>query len=339
MDITPRKRERIITLSEYTPMTQRDIAKECCVSLGAVNKIIKQKKNLGSVEVQRKGKCGRKRKTTPRDEAFLLRESKIHPRKTSYDLQQDLEKAGVKIHDSTVRRRLLEGGRRAVRPQRKQLLTAPMMKKRLNWAKTYAHWSAEDWREVLFSDETHFLVQGQRSKFVRKAANESLTAAHINQTVKHPTKKMFWGCFSYSGTGTLIPIEGMMNSEKYKAMLGQRLDTELAKVQAKGTAIFQQDSAPCHVSKVMMKYFKDNSITLLDWPGNSPDLNPIENLWAICKARLQKMDCTTKTKLVEAVIQVWFRDEAITNNCKKLVDSMPRRIQEVIKVKGGHISY
>ena len=128
MDITPRKRERIITLSEHTPMTQRDIAKECCVSLGAVKRIIKKKKETGSVEVQRNRKCERKRNTAPRDEAFLLRDSKLHPRKTSYDLQQDLEKAGVKIHDSTLRRRLLEEGRRAVRPHKKQLLTAPMMK-------------------------------------------------------------------------------------------------------------------------------------------------------------------------------------------------------------------
>ena len=156
---------------------------------------------------------------------------------------------------------------------------------------------------------------------------------------KHPTKKMFWVSFSYSGTGTLNSIEGMMDSETYKALLGQHLVTELDEVQAEGTAIFQQDSAPCHVSKTRMKYFRDNNITFLDWPGNSPVLNPNENLWAICKDRLQKMDCTTKTKLVEAVIQVWFRDEAITNNCKKLVDSMPRRVQEVIKVKGGHIPY
>lgn len=56
----------------------------------------------------------------------------------------------------------------------------------------------------------------------------------------------------------------------------------------------------------MVKYFKDEKNATVDWPGNSPDLNLIENLWPICKARLQNMDCTTKTKMVKAVIQVSF---------------------------------
>lgn len=339
MDITARKREKIITLSEHTSMTQRDIAKNCLVSLGAVNKLLKQKRETGSVEVKRKGKCGRKRKTTHRDECLLLRNSKLNPRKTSFDLQQDLEKAGVKIHDSTVRKRLIEGGRKAIRPQKKQLLTVPMMKKRLAWARKYAKWTEENWRKVLFSDETHFLVQGCRSKFVRKSVDEKLTAAHLIQVVKHPVKQMFWGCFSYMGPGKLIPIEGMMNSERYKAMLEQNLTTQLENVQAVDGPIFQQDSAPCHVSKKMVKYFKDKGVTLLEWPGNSPDVNPIENLWAICKARLQKMDCTTKVKMIEAVIQVWYRDEKIQENCKNLIDSMPKRVQAVMKSKGGHIHY
>ena len=56
-------------------------------------------------------------------------------------------------------------------------------------------------------------------------------------------------------------------------------------------------------------------ITILDWPWNLPDLNPIENLWSIVKNRLRKMDCTTKIKLIEAVIHVWFHDEEIKKNC------------------------
>ncbi|KAG8242501.1 hypothetical protein J6590_063615 [Homalodisca vitripennis] len=64
---------------------------------------------------------------------FCVYNSKLHPRNTIHDLQQDLEKYGVKIHDSMVWKRLLERGRRAVRLQRKQFLTATMMKKLLNW--------------------------------------------------------------------------------------------------------------------------------------------------------------------------------------------------------------
>jgi len=83
MDITPKKRTKIVTLSEHTSMTQKDIAKECDVSLGAVNKILKRKRETGMIGVNRKGKCERKRKTTARDKTFLLRESKLNPRKTS----------------------------------------------------------------------------------------------------------------------------------------------------------------------------------------------------------------------------------------------------------------
>lgn len=339
MDITPRKREKIVTLSEHTTMSQREIARTCGVSQGVVSKIVKRKRETGSVDVKRLGKCGRKRKTTPADDRFLLRKSKLDPRKSSQDLQQDLAASGIVIHDSTVRKRLLESGRRAIRPQKKQLLTERMKKQRLLWAKKYSNWTVGDWKKVLFTDETHFIVQGQRSKFVRKSDNEKLTPSHIDQTVKHPVKKMFWGCFSYMGVGSLVPIEGMMNSQKYKSMLEKCLDKQLQKCQPQGGAILQQDSAPCHKSKEMMAFFKNKKINVLDWPGNSPDLNPIENLWAICKARLRKIDCTTKIKMIEAVIQVWYRDERISDNCQKLIESMPKRVKAVIAAKGGHISY
>lgn len=88
MDLTPKKRSKIVTLSEHSSMTQRDIAMVCKVSLGAVNKIIKQYKETGSLSPQCKGKCGRKRKTTCRDDSFLLRKSKEDPRLTSFDLQK-----------------------------------------------------------------------------------------------------------------------------------------------------------------------------------------------------------------------------------------------------------
>ena len=70
--------------------------------------------------------------------------------------------------------------------------------------------------------------------------------------------------------------------------------------------IFKQDLAPCHSFKKVKMVFRKYELNILKWPGSSPDLKPIENLWAIIKSRLQKLNCTTITKLIEAIIQVWF---------------------------------
>lgn len=99
----------------------------------------------------------------------------------------------------------------------------------------------------------------------------------------------------------------MKNTSRYYE---DRMVPELSKLNTENP-IFQQDLAPCHASKMVKKFFADKGIQCLDWPGNSPDINPIENLWSICKTRLRTMDCTTKTKLIESVIAVWYRDENV----------------------------
>ena len=122
-DTTPRKRASVISLYKHSVLYQKNIAKSLKMSRATVCRIIKQFNATGSVTPQRKGKCGIKRFTSPRDDALILRESKRNPRKTSDELMKDLAHAGVKISSSTVRKRLLESGRRAMRPLKKQLLT------------------------------------------------------------------------------------------------------------------------------------------------------------------------------------------------------------------------
>ena len=150
MDIIPKKRSKIITLHEFGNITQRQIAAECRVSLGAVNNIIRKKNEMGSISPQKERTMWAKAKTSQKDDAYLIRSSKLNPEKNSFDLQKDLEATGVKIDASTLRRRLLECGKKARRPVRKQLLTSPMKKKRLSWARKYQNWENEDWRSSIF---------------------------------------------------------------------------------------------------------------------------------------------------------------------------------------------
>jgi transposase len=78
---------------------------------------------------------------------------------------------------------------------------------------------------------------------------------------------------------------------------------------------------------------------MLVWPGNSPDMNPIENLWSIQDKHQGKMDCSTEERMVMNVIKVWIHGSGVKNIRSKLVESMPKRVQKIIIVKEEHISY
>ena len=81
MDVCPRKRACISNLRENTEKTYRQISKIVGVSISTISRVVKMKKETGSVAPKRKGKCGRERKTTPRDDAYPLQESVKDPKK------------------------------------------------------------------------------------------------------------------------------------------------------------------------------------------------------------------------------------------------------------------
>jgi transposase len=111
--ITPKKRAKIVALNGHDSMTVREIASVVGVGKSSVSRILCAPKDSGSLSPNRKGKCGRKRKTTPRTDQLLLRNSRLHPTITSKGFQRDLLTSGIDTDASAVRRRLLEAGRKA----------------------------------------------------------------------------------------------------------------------------------------------------------------------------------------------------------------------------------
>ena len=151
---------------------------------------------------------------------------------------------------------------------------------------------------------------------------------------------MVWGCMGWESVGKLAEVEGRMNANQYVDILKDNL---LPSLEESGVpledVIFQQDNDPKHTSKKAKKWMEDNGINVLDWPPQSPDPTPIENLWNHTEKELAKYPRQAK-----GVWEIWDRVAEVWNNidpevCQNLIKSMPRRIQAVIKAKGGHTKY
>ena len=93
---------------------------------------------------------------------------------------------------------------------------------------------------------------------------------------------------------------------------------------------FQQDSAPCHKAKSVTNWFQTKNVRVLKWLEDSPDLNPMENSWALIKKKVSTSNPTTLDEIKWTIKEIWCKD-INQNVCKNLRDSMPSRIQKVIK--------
>ena len=338
-----RMKRSYVVISWIKGESIKSLTKELKCDRKTIKKILKKYEKTGDVEDEQRP--GRPRCTTEREDRLLCRRIETDNSLSAKALA--LKEAPIftknRISITTVQRRIKETGKNGRVRRKKPLLRAANKVARLEWAKTHADWTLEDWHKVIFSDESpfHLFQEGGRLYCWRRPGEEFLEK-NLKPTVKHGGGSIqVWGCFCYSGKGPLHRIAGIMNGEKYKQILIKHMSPFFKEIKQEtgDSPIFQHDNDPKHKSKKVQTYLENKKYQVLDWPSQSPDLNPIEHVWRQVKmaiyARFDK--ATSLDEVFNIVQEEW--DNLPMANLHKLVDSMPARIQAVIKAKGGHTKY
>jgi transposase len=149
---------------------------------------------------------------------------------------------------------------------------------------------------------------------------------------------MFWGCISAQGPGSLVPIHGTLNADRYCALLEEHLLPQAATWYGGMSWEFQQDNAPCHKAARTMAFFQENSIDVLEWPPYTPDCNPIENAWALLKKKVYRHgSANTVDDLIAQTLHTWHSDPDIHALCVSLCTDMHKRVEKLVSARGGPI--
>ncbi len=250
---------------------------------------------------------GRKRCTSNRDDCKL--ENTVKQANT----WESFTRSGLKlesVHQESPRSDVFR--KRATKPllnQRRQ--------KHLTWAVEKKNWTVAQWSKVLFSDESKFCISfGNQGPRVWRKSGEEQNPCCLKSSVKFPQSVMIWAAMSSAGVGPLCFLKSTVNAAIYQEILEHFMLPSADKLYGDADFIFQQDLAPAHTAKGTKSWFNDHGVTVLNWPANSPDLNPIE--------------------LKATVKETWA--SIPPQQCHKLITSMPRRI-EAVKVKGVPTKY
>uniref|UniRef100_A0A3B3HFA0 Transposase Tc1-like domain-containing protein n=1 Tax=Oryzias latipes TaxID=8090 RepID=A0A3B3HFA0_ORYLA len=304
----------------------RRIPKLLKVPVSTIGAIIRKWKEHGiTINLPRPGAP---RKISDRGVRTIIRRVLQQPRTTRGELQKELESAGTVVSKKTISNALNRHGLHARTPRKTPFLKKKHVEARLEFVTQHLDKPMTFWEKILWSDETKIELFGCHK--TQHVWRKNGTAHHPQNTT--PTVKfgggsiMAWGCFAACGTGRLHIIEGIMTGEKYRDILDQNLLSSARLLKMKRVDLSARQRSQAH-----SQGNKKKKIKLLEWPSQSPDLNPIENLWKDLKIRVHRRDPRNLEDLKAVCVDEWAK---ITPEQRiRLVSPYRRRLEAVITNK------
>ncbi|KAK3518299.1 hypothetical protein QTP86_003718 [Hemibagrus guttatus] len=316
-------RNKIVDLHQ-AGKTESAIGKQLGVKKSTVGAIIRKWKTYKTTD--NLPRSGAPRKISPRGVKMVTRTVSKNPRTTRGDLVNDLQRAGTKVTKATISNTLRRQGLKSCSARRVPLLKPVHVQARLKFAREHLDDPEEDWENVIWSDETKIELFGKNSTCrVWKRKNAELHPKNTIPTVKHGGGNiMLWGCFSAKGPGRLIRVKERMNGAMYREILSKNLLPSARALKVKRGWVFQHDNDPKHTAQATKEWLRKKHFKVLEWPSQSPDLNPIENLWRELKIRVAQRQPQNITALEEICMEEWAKLPATV--WKNLVATYRKRV-------------
>jgi len=312
----------------------KKIAKTLGHSKNTVKKTIRRFDKTGGVDARHGG--GKKRMLTVKEEKQMIKRAKSG--KSAHQLADEYEqKTGRHISQSTILRVLKEGGGLAYMKRKKRdKLTTYHKKKRLEYAKKMKE-SKYNWDFVLFSDEKTFYLGTEETMAWQDPNNREIV-----ETSQYLPKINVWGAIGRYFKSDLYFFTNNLNSELYQVILKSRLPPYFlldCPKEKRGDWIFMQDGAKPHTAAGSLTVLDEIAPDRIkDHPAKSPDMNCIEDLWSHMDREIRKQ------RNIQDIHQLQKRLQKIWNAIplelvQASVDSMPRRLDACIKLRGERTLY
>ena len=207
---------------------------------------------------------------------------------------------------------------------------------RVEWAEKYVD-LGQQWNKVIFSDEKKFNLDGPdgyRMFWYGLGADRNIFSKRQNGG----GGILVWAAFSEQEKAEICRLEGRQDAQCYIQTLESNLLPLIRRISPKNV-VFQQDNCPIHTAKATIQWLQRQNIDRMSWPSYSPDLNPMENLWAVLARRVyaKGRQFQNKRELMEEIKSSW--QDIDISICTSLVTSMKTRCVKILKNKGEFLKY